>query len=72
MLVTLKGIAIVFLTFQKASETELLKHSSVRAAKDSFFGREVDPLVGFPLKMIGKALTQRTADVKSEFLSTEA
>lgn len=49
-----------------------LKHTRVRAAKDSFFGREVDPLVGFPFRMTVKALTQRTADVKSEFLSTEA
>lgn len=44
-----------------------LKQSSGRAAKDSVFGREVDPLGGFPFKMTIKALTQMPSDVKSEF-----
>lgn len=49
-----------------------LKHSDVRAAEVSLFGREADPLEGFPLKRILKALPQRTMDGKSELQSAEA
>lgn len=51
---------------------ESLKHSNVKAAKDSLSGREVHPPGGFPLKTILKALTQRSTHVKSKFQLTEA
>ena len=56
-----------FLSLFRKPVRQSLKHSSGGAAKDSVFGREVGPLVGFPFKMTVDAL-----DVKSEFQSTEA